>query len=95
MVEAQEDNSSDWKGQFLVTFLARMLQVLELPPCDDLGQAKELVQWAFERDHGLNKDLIIKQVVAEIYQNSMSCPDSPIRRKMALAHGTTWVKKFD
>ena len=72
-----------------------MLQVLELPPCDDIEQGKELVKWAFERDLGLNKDLIIKQVVAEIYKNSMSCPDSPLVRKMALAHGTTWVKKFD
>ena len=51
MVQAQEDNShSDWKGQFLVQFITRMLQVLELPPCDDIEQGKELVKWAFERD---------------------------------------------
>ena len=93
MVEAQEDNSSDWKGQFRVQFFTRMLQVLELPPCDDMGQAKELVMWAFERDHRLNKDLIIRQVVDEIHKSEVSSPGSPLLKKCALAQGT-WIKKI-
>ena len=93
MVEALEDNSSDWKGQFRVVFMSRMLQVLGLPPCEDIDQAKELIQWAFERDQELNMDLIIKQVVGEIYKNEVSNPGSPLLRECALAQGT-WIKKF-
>ena len=55
-----------------------MLQVLELPPCDDIDQGKELVKWAFERDLSLNKDVIIKMVVAEIYKESEVDPGSPL-----------------
>ena len=55
-----------------------MLQVLELPPCDDIDQGKELVKWAFERDLSLNKDVIIKMVVAEIYKEKVLDPGSPL-----------------
>ena len=64
-----------------------MLEVLDLPPCEDIDQGKELVKWAFERDLTLNKDVIIKMVVAEIYK------EEEVDSGSQLARGT-WIKKF-
>ena len=63
-----------------------MMEVLDLPPCEDIEQGKELVKWAFERDLTLNKDDIIEMVVAEIYEEKVLDPGSPLPQG-------TWIKK--
>ena len=70
-----------------------MLEVLELPSCSDIEQGKELIKWAFERDSSLNMDLIIRQVVDEIYKESEADSSSPLTRKCELTYGT-WIKQF-
>ena len=51
MVEANNDILDD---KFEITFITRLMEVLNLPPCDDIVQSREMIRQAFKDNKNLD-----------------------------------------